>query len=181
MTTEKLTVTRTGDTLAITNTAPSTGLPTIVITLGPTLTAEINPSSDLPVRITTEDYTHDKQRIDTLLSTDTTTHIDTTGDGTYPLPFTPTPAWNTVLDLAQQQWQFRWNPLPLDPELLALDLLRAQHEAITLTENLPDRHLALTAYPAAQTLQRLIDANTITPKPGTSSSKPSRPPTPTHP
>ena len=132
MTTENLTVTRAGDTLAITNTAHSTDLPTIVIALGPTLTVEINPSRDLPARLATEDYTHDRQRIDTLLDTDTITHIDTTGDGapdgsfvaTTPPIATPTdPAdWANVVALRVHLLARNNEPSPgyVDPKTYAM-------------------------------------------------------------
>lgn len=162
MTAEKLTATRSGNTLAITGETPVADLPAVVLTLGISLTVEITPGSNIPVRLATEDYADDKERLEALIGAETISFIEGIGDGTCTVSFTPCPDWDLAVDLAMQQWNLSWNPLPLDPELLALDLLRAQHESIALTGTLPDQNLAKTAYPAAQALQRLLNANAIT-------------------
>jgi hypothetical protein len=145
-------------------TAPVTAsehMPTTVIALGPDLTVEINPVDDLPARIVCENYPENKARIETILGPKAVAQIEAAKPGGHHISFTPGPGWTLLQNLANRRWDLSWNPLPLDPALLALDLLRAEHQAITLTGELPDPRLAITAYPAAQTLQRLLDIDDI--------------------
>lgn len=163
MTTETLTFHRSDDLIVLISRVNASRLPTVVIPLGPDLTVEIDPAVEVPVRIATDNYPKDRGRLEAILGPDTIGLIDAAGQGRHQLPFTPGPGLDSVYDLAARRWDMDWNPLPLDPGLLALDLLRAEHQAITLTGELPEPGLARTAYPAAQTLQRLLDADAISP------------------
>jgi hypothetical protein len=164
MTTEQLFLDRSDDGIVITTTATTNEwLPTVVINLGPDLTVEINPAKNIPIRIASDNYPQDRQRLEAILGPEATALIDIAGPGTR-LPFKPGPWWTTVHELAEQRWNLDWNPLPLDPTLLALDLLCAEQQALTLTGDLPDLDLAKRAYPAAQTLSRLLESDAIAPE-----------------
>lgn len=157
---ETLQVYKSDKSLELTGAAPS-ACPSVPIKLGKTLLVEIDITQKTPIRILTSDYLEDRIKLRTILGSIATEQIDNldTGDGAIPCSLTEN--WELLVDLASQQWNLDWNPLPLDSALLALDLLRAQHESIHLTERLPDSALAKIAFPAAQTLQRLLDANVI--------------------
>jgi len=156
--TTQLTAQRQDDSLAITGPGPNTGLPTIVLWLGPTLTVEIDPSREAPVRIDTDDYARDRGTLALLLAPETVHKLDTAADGhSVPLGFTPGPEWPKVHALAARQWNLEWSPLPHDPALLALDLVAAKHVVAHLTNDTPSPALLDAAYPAAQALQRLLD------------------------
>jgi hypothetical protein len=149
------------------NGAPRSALPTIVIRLSQTLLAEIDPTSQAPVEIQTLDYSRDRTILRKLIGepgTDALDHRPATTTAPISIPFTPTGDWQSVLELAAAEWAMHWNPLPLDPALLSLDLVRAQHQAIHLTGELPDKNAAAVAYPAAQTLERLLAAGTVSPE-----------------
>lgn len=161
-----LNVTSDGSWAAFTS-ASSSALPTIVIRLSQTLLAEIDPTSAAPVEIRTLDYPKDRTLLRKLIGEPGTNAPDRRPDSTTmpsSIPFAPTENWPIVLELAAAEWTMHWNPLPLDPALLSLDLVRAQHQALQLTGDLPDKNAARVAYPAAQTLERLLAAGTVSPE-----------------
>lgn len=147
--------------------ASRSALPTIVIRLSQTLLAEIDPTSPVPVEIRTLDYSRDRALLSKLIGEPSTVALDRHFDTKTPhvsIPFSPTEYWQVVLELASAEWTLHWNPLPLDPALMTLDLVRAQHQAIQLIGELPEKEAASSAYPAAQALERLVSAGAISPE-----------------
>lgn len=139
-------------------------LPTIVVRLSHTLLIEVDPTSSTPVEIRTMDYSRDRTLLGKLIGEPGVSILDRitdTSTTSFKIPFTATEAWQCVLELAQAEWALHWNPLPLDPSLLSLDLVRAQYQAIHLTGELPDKSTAMIAHEAAQALERLLAAGTV--------------------
>lgn len=147
--------------------ASRSALPTIVIRLSQTLLAEIDPTSHAPVEIRTMDYSRDRIMLGKLVGEQGVNILDRRPNPSatsVSIPVTLTEDWRSVLELAAAEWAMHWNPLPLDRALLSLDLVRAQHQTIHLTGELPDKDAAAVAYPAAQALERLLVAGTVSPE-----------------
>lgn len=146
--------------LSVVGQAPSPDLPSVVLWLGPTLTVEVDISRDTPVRIETDDLTADMDALASVLGTDRAAALaEATDDLSFDFDFVPGPGWAAVRELAEQQWTLEWNPLPHDPALLALDLVRAKYAASDLAHDDLSPVLLDAAYPAARALQRLLDNN----------------------